>query len=79
MSKKIVNSGRFLPGNIKSARDITKEFDNYCNLFFPQCPYSKRMRFAADIFKEYFVNGAWINNYFQYEFYKKSRKERYNI
>jgi len=79
MTKKIVNSGKLVPGNVKNARDVVGEFNYYCGLFFPQCSFSKKMHLACGAIKEYFVNGAWVNNYFQYGFYGKNPEERANF
>ena len=76
MPIQIVRSSRFVPSNINNVGDIIEEFNYYCALFFPSCKRSTKLFMFCDILKEYFRNGAWINNYFQYGFYGKNHVER---
>lgn len=72
---KIVSSHRLTPeGN--SIKDIVKEFNSFCDLFFPSLKPSKRVFLALDVFLAYIADGAWINNYFLYGFIHKNRRER---
>jgi len=73
--RNIVNSGRFTPAK-NSIKDIVKEFNFWCGKVYPGIKKTKKLALAFDVFKEYCVSGAWVNNYFYYEFYNKDRTER---
>ena len=53
-----------------------KEFNKYCDNYFPKCSKFKRLKLACDCLWEYFVYGTRLNNYFLYDFHKKTKGER---
>lgn len=68
-------SNKMTPSN-QDIYDLMREFDQFFNFYFPKKGKAKKEKLIFDFANEYLVHGTWLDNYFVYEFFRKSNAER---